>query len=130
MKNKIFKAKYETFEFVTADVLLVGGGILVGTTLIDSSISTPLGVTLVAIGFFLGLRVLWKFSSDLKSTQIQIQKTMRKLKETEEKVFGFGGSTFSNSSGFDSLDNSVGELKREVEELKRKIDDSGRYSRF
>lgn len=168
MKNKIFKAKYETFEFIAADSFLVGGGFLVGTDLIDSSISTPIGGALVAIGLFLGLRVLWKFSSDLKetkkkvdysttlldktifdvkknasllnganrsltdtqrelkttqrelqTTKKELQRALHDLKESEKKIFGHSGSTFSRSSGFNPLDKTVDELKRKVDKLEQ-----------
>jgi len=171
LKNKIFKAKYETFEFVTADLFLVSGGFLAGTNYIDPNISTPTGTLLVGIGLFLGLRVLWKFSSDLKNTQTQVneatknlrktnedvkvntqllndanksliktqqdlritkkelqdtkkelQKALEQLNDTKEKIFGYGGSAYARSSGFNSLDRSVNDLKRDVDKLKEERD--------
>ena len=86
LKNNLFKAKYETFEFFTGDLLLVSGGILIGTNYIDSAISTPLGIILVGIGFFLGLRVLWKFSSDLRSTKTLVDNATNELRKTNENV--------------------------------------------
>jgi len=146
LKNKIFKAKYETFEFVTADLLLVSGGFLAGTSYIDPRISTPIGTLLVGIGLFLGLRVLWKFSSDLRDTKIlvdnannelqktkndiirtkqeldavhiELQKSTKKFQEASEKIFGHSMS-FARSSSFNPLDRIVDELKRDVEKIKQ-----------
>lgn len=86
MKKSIIHAKYETTEFVTADALLVCGGFLVGTNYIDSTISTPLGMILVSIGLFLGLRVLWKFSSDLRETKTQVERASKNLRIINKDV--------------------------------------------
>lgn len=86
MKKSIIHAKYETTEFVTADALLVSGGFLVGTNYIDATISTPLGTILVSIGLFLGLRVLWKFSSDLRETKTQVERASDSLRVINNDV--------------------------------------------
>ena len=129
MKEKIFKAKYETFEFVAADSFLVVGGFLVGTNLLNSSTSIPIGTILIVMGLFLGIRVLWKFSSDLKNTQIQVNETMYKVKNTlnmlevtNKKVFGYTGSLFSKSSVLNSLDDQISNLKERIDEMEKNID--------
>jgi len=116
LRDKIFKAKYETFEFITADSFLVSGGFLVGTNYIDSSISTPIGSILVAVGLFLGLRVLWKFSFDLKNVKQSILNQMNAINrnitdihETKEKI----------ESTKDYLDSTMDELTRTKEELEQ-----------
>ena len=145
LKEKIFKAKYETFEFVAADSFLVAGGFLVGTNLLNSSTSIPIGTILVVIGLFLGIRVLWKFSSDLKNTQIQVNQTISKLENTQiqvnqtiselenmldtledtnEKVFGYNGNILSKSSAFNSLDEQISNLKKRMDEMEENIDDN------
>lgn len=169
MNTKIFHAKYESAEFISADALLVSGGFLLGTNLADD-LTTPLGSISIAIGLFLGLRVLLKFSSDLKNTKSKVDNSTKILQETnntvlrnkqsvddatqklrdtitelnqtkrdleqtkkelkmimkefselKEKVFGYGSSmAFSNSSGFESLDETVDELKTRLDKLERK----------
>ena len=126
---------------MAADVLLIVGGFLLGSNLDFSS--NVLGASLVAVGLFLSLRVLWKFSSDLKNLKAQIdkdrndlertkrkvdrmrreaQETFVRLKQTEEKLFGFRGSTFSESTWTRPLEGSVGELKQKVSKLEEKVD--------
>ena len=117
MKEKIFKAKYETFEFVAADSFLVVGGFLVGTNLLNSSTSIPIGTILVVMGLFLGIRVLWKFSSDLKNT-------LNTLEDINKKVFGYAGCIFPKSSALNSLDEQISTLKKRIDEMEKNIDDN------
>ena len=100
----------------------------------------------MGIGLFFGLRVLWKFSSDLRDTKIlvdnannelqktkndiirtkqeldavhiELQKSTKKFQEASEKIFGHS-MTFSRSSSFNPLDRIVDELKRDVEKIKQ-----------
>lgn len=126
---------------MAADVLLVGGGFLLGSNLLDIY-GNILGAPLMGLGLFLGLRVLWKFSSDLEDLKVQIdrdrnnlertkrkmertrrevQETLVKLKQTEERLFGVGGSTFAKSNWARPLEGDVGELKQKVGRLEEKV---------
>lgn len=84
MKRKIFKARYETGEFLAADSCLVGGGFLVGAGLTD--FASVFGGVLVALGLFLGIRVLLKFSSDLKDLKAQVDAAVENVKRTNGEV--------------------------------------------
>ena len=86
MRRKILKAKHETVEFLIADSCLAGGGFLIGADLINSPVSAYAGGLAVATGLFLGLRVLWKFSSELKGVKTQINITMKNLKQTNKEL--------------------------------------------
>lgn len=84
MKGRIFKAKHETGEFLAADSCLVGGGFLLGANLTD--FASVFGGILVASGLFLGIRVLLKFSSDLKDLKAQVDAAVENAKQTNEEV--------------------------------------------
>ena len=84
MKRKILKAKHETVEFLAADSCLVGGGFLVGAN--PTNFAGVFGGILVVLGLFLGIRVLLKFSSDLKGVKAQIDKAVEDVKRTNEEV--------------------------------------------
>ena len=137
----MFKAKHETGEFLVADVLLVGGGFLFGSNLLDIY-GNILSAPLIGLGLFLGLRVLRKFSSDLEDLKVQIdrdrnnlertkrkvertrrevQETLVRLKQTEESLFGVGGSTFAKSNWARPLEGNVDELKQKVGRLEEKV---------
>lgn len=105
----------------------------------------------MVIGLFLGVRVLWKFSSDLKKNQTEIDKsiklltkinddlkinskltqstkmesakTLSEFKKTEEKIFGKDGNDYSNSSTRHTLDAKVEELEDKMKEFEEKMDD-------
>ena len=141
MKARILKTKHETAEFVAADVFLAGGGFLLGSDLLDLY-GSILGAPLVVLGLFLGLRLLWTFSSDLKDLKVQIgrdrnnlertkrkvertrrevQETLAKLKQTEERLFGVGGSTFAKSNWARPLEGDGDELKQKIGRLEEKV---------
>ena len=105
MKDKIFKAKNETGEFIAADSCLIIGGFLIGTNLVDSA--SAFGGILVALGLFLGIRVLGKFSSDLKCMKAQIDTAMEKLKQTNEEVQ-------ANTELLDNASNALENTRRDV----------------
>lgn len=114
LKNNIFTAKYETIEFVTADSFLVGGGFLIGTNYLDSSISTPIGGIFVAIGLFLGLRVLWKFSKDLKFIKSKVDSSTKLLDKT-------GLDVKNNNRLLNNANNSLINTQKELEKTKREL---------
>ena len=119
MKRKIFQAKYETAEFLAADSCLVGGGFLIGTNLVDTA--GVAGAALVALGLFLGIRVLWKFSSDLKGMKAQIDAAMKDLEQTNGEVKA--NAQLLNDAEKDLLDTQRTALsaKHEVQELLLKL---------
>lgn len=119
MKRKIFQAKYETGEFLAADSCLVGGGFLIGTNLVDSA--GVVGAALVALGLFLGIRVLWKFSSDLKGMKAQIEAAMKDLEQTNGEVKA--NAQLLNDAEKDLLDTqrTVISVKHEVQEMLLKL---------
>ena len=84
MKGKIFKARYETAEFLAADSCLVCGGFLIGTDLVN--FASVFGGVLVSLGLFLGIRVLLRFSSDLKDIKAQVDVAVENSKRTNEEV--------------------------------------------
>ena len=101
---------------------MVGGGFLIGADLTNSPISTYVGGVAVATGLFLGLRVLWKFSSELKDVRTQIDIAMKKLKDTERRMFGMGGSTVEMNLLAHPFYGIIGKLKQKVDELEHKVD--------
>ncbi len=106
LKKSIIHAKYETAEFVIGDMLLVSGGFLIGTNYLDF-ISTSIGSILVAVGLFLGLRVLLKFSSDLRVTKKQVESAIKNLLVINKDV----------KNNQESLSNASKELQRTKHDL-------------
>lgn len=104
--NRILIAKYEALEFFSADVLLVTGGILVGLG-IDFTIT--IGSTFIGVGFWLGIRVLKKFQSNLQE--------LRRIIE---------GAIADSNSAHKKIEKAMGELNRlkaEVERNTKKLSD-------
>ena len=86
MKDKMFRAKFETAEFLAADSLLIIGGVLVGVDLASFSVTALIGLMLVALGLFFGIRVFWKFLSDFKDIKTQIEAAVEKSRQINEEV--------------------------------------------
>ena len=107
LKNKVFRAKYETVEFLAADSCLAGGGFLLGTNLLNSFVSGYLGAVFLVVGFFLGIRVLWKFSSDLQNLKTKVDAAVRNLKQTSKELE-------TNTKLLDSANNSAINIQKDL----------------
>lgn len=114
MKEKILYSKYDAYEFVAADGFLITGGFLLGTNF-QSEITTILGTISIVVGLFLGLRVLLKFSSDLRGTKTLVDNAAETLRKTNKNVQ-------TNEKSLINANNELKKTKSDLIQTKRELD--------
>ena len=114
MNDSIAYAKNETLELILGNVLIGLGGVLIGMVSIDPNLINLMVPSFISfgLGIFFDVRVLLKFSNEIKSTKATI-------KDMHDKIFKF----ISSTSSFDPIESTIEDLQRKISDLERKFDD-------
>ena len=122
LKKSIIHAKHEIVEFVVADILLVSGGFLIGTDYVSDNVL--FGFILASIGLFLGLRVLLKFSSDLRQLKNHVGTATELLHIVSEDIENNQRDLDNADQKLQVTTNDLVNTKFELQKFKEKLDKS------
>jgi len=118
---KILHARNEPVELILGNILIGTGGFLMGLVALDSTLLPLIAPAFIvfALGIFFDVRVLSKFSFELKRLREELENSRRALESTKERILGSRGRGLPRATWDNPLAKQLNDLEKKVRLLER-----------